>query len=72
MHPTVQDREIADLQKRIDELTFALIKSDLIRVGYARLLECARNGLAIASRLTDDDRVLESAKILEDFFRGES
>lgn len=72
MHSIVRDREIADLQKRIDELTFALNKSDSIRVSYARLLECARDGLAVASRLTDDDRVRESAKILEDFFRGES
>ena len=66
----LRDRQIADLQKQVDDLTFAVTKSDAIRVGFARALECARDGLAIASRLTEDERVQNSAAIVEQFFKG--
>ena len=66
----LRDRQIADLQKQIDELTFAVTKADAIRVGVSRALECARDGLAVASRLTEDDRVHQSFKVVEQFFNG--
>lgn len=66
----LRERQIADQQKLIDDLTFAVNKSDAIRIGFARALECARDGLAVASRLTDDERVQNSAAIVEQFFSG--
>ena len=66
-----KDRRIAELEKQVQDLRYALCRSDGIRVDMARLLECARAGLSIATRLTDDERVSESAAIVDRFFRGE-
>lgn len=68
----LRERRITELQKQIDDLTFALSKSDAIRVDLSRVLECARDGLAVASRLTDDDRVRQSASVVEQFFYPKS
>ena len=68
----LRDRRIAQLQNQVDDLTFAVTKSDSIRVGVTRTLECARDGLLVASRLTEDERVHQSFAIVEQFFSGKA
>lgn len=67
-----RDRKIAQLESRVDDLVVAVTKSGSARVDVTRVLECARDGLLVASRLTEDERARRGSEIVEQFFGGKN